>query len=70
MPESLTSAAGWVAIGGAVAAALALVLAIGFYLQLRNVRQVTQRRLHAIEIRSNTDMIDTDKLHNMIDVID
>jgi Protein of unknown function (DUF4446) len=39
MSDSLTTAAGWVAIGGAVAACIALLLAVVFYVQLRRMRQ-------------------------------
>jgi hypothetical protein len=73
MPESLTSAAGWVAIGGAVAAALALVLAIGFYLQLRNVRQAQKVLIG----RGKDDLVDfavslqgrIDDLHRAVDEV-
>ena len=39
MAESLESAAGWIALGAAVAAGLALLLAVAFYLKLRRVRK-------------------------------
>ena len=39
MSDSLTTAAGWVAIGGAIAAVVALLLAVVFYLQLRRMRE-------------------------------
>jgi hypothetical protein len=73
MPESLTSAAGWVAIGGAVAATLALVLAIGFYLQLRNVRQAQKVLIG----RGKDDLVDfavslqgrIDDLHRAVDEV-
>ena len=39
MAESLDSAAGWIALGAAVAAGLALLLALAFYLKLRRVRK-------------------------------
>ncbi len=39
MPESVESAAAWIAIGAAVAAGLALLLALAFYLKLRRVRK-------------------------------
>jgi hypothetical protein len=38
MTESIDSAAGWIALGAAVAAGLALLLALAFYLKLRRVR--------------------------------
>jgi|SRR5919106_1983579 hypothetical protein len=37
--SDLTSAVGWIALGGAAAAGLALVLALAFYLKLRRVRR-------------------------------
>lgn len=39
MTESVDSAAGWIALGAAVAAGLALLLALAFYLKLRRVRK-------------------------------
>jgi hypothetical protein len=39
MPDSLTTTAGWVAIGGAAAALLALALAVGFFVQVTRVRR-------------------------------
>jgi hypothetical protein len=39
MAESVDSAAGWIALGAAVAAGLALLLALAFYLKLRRVRK-------------------------------
>ncbi len=39
MSESVESAAAWIAIGAAVAAGLALLLALAFYLKLRRVRK-------------------------------
>ncbi len=39
MTEAVESAAGWIALGAAVAAALALLLALAFYLKLRRVRK-------------------------------
>ena len=39
MGGALESAAGWIALGAAVAAGLALVLAAAFYLKLRRVRR-------------------------------
>jgi Protein of unknown function (DUF4446) len=39
MTEGVESAAGWIALGAAVAAGLALVLALAFYLKLRRVRK-------------------------------
>ena len=39
MPDSLTTTAGWVAIGGAAAACLALLLAVAFFVQVTRVRR-------------------------------
>jgi hypothetical protein len=39
MPSSLTSAAGWVAIGAAGAALVALLFSIAFYVQVRRMRE-------------------------------
>jgi hypothetical protein len=39
MPDSLTTAAGWVAIGGAVAALVALLLAAAFFVQVARMRR-------------------------------
>jgi hypothetical protein len=39
MPDSLTTTAGWVAIGGAAAALIALVLAVAFFIQVTRVRR-------------------------------
>jgi hypothetical protein len=39
MTESVESAAGWIALGAAVAAGLALLLALAFYVKLRRVRK-------------------------------
>jgi hypothetical protein len=39
MPDSLTTAAGWIAIGAAAAALGALLLAIVFFVQVRRVRE-------------------------------
>jgi Protein of unknown function (DUF4446) len=39
MSDSLTTAAGWVAIGGTIAAVVALLLAVVFYLQMRRMRE-------------------------------
>jgi hypothetical protein len=39
MTEGVDSAAGWIALGAAVAAGLALLLALAFYLKLRRVRK-------------------------------
>ena len=39
MEGALESAAGWIALGAAVAAGLALVLAAAFYLKLRRLRR-------------------------------
>jgi hypothetical protein len=39
VPSSLTTAAGWVAIGAAVAGFFALLLAVAFFVQIRRVRE-------------------------------
>jgi hypothetical protein len=39
MTEGVDSAAGWIALGAAVAAGLALLLALAFYMKLRRVRK-------------------------------
>jgi hypothetical protein len=39
MPDSLTTTAGWVAIGGAAVALLALLLAVAFFIQVTRVRR-------------------------------
>jgi hypothetical protein len=39
MPDSVTTAAGWIAIGAAAAALLALLLAVAFLIQIRRVRE-------------------------------
>ena len=39
MTEGVESAAGWIALGAAVAAGLALLLALAFYVKLRRVRK-------------------------------
>ena len=39
MPDSLTTTAGWVALGGAVAALIALVLVVAVFGQVRRLRQ-------------------------------
>lgn len=42
MEGALESAAGWIALGAAVAAGLALVLAAAFYIKLRRFRRIQQ----------------------------
>lgn len=42
MEGALESAAGWIALGAAVAAGVALVLAAAFYLKLHRVRRIQQ----------------------------
>src|ERR671936_2569113 len=73
MPGSLTSAAGWVAIGAAVAGVLALLLAVAFFVQLRRVREA-QRVLIG---RGKDDLVDfavslqarIDDLHRAVDEV-
>jgi hypothetical protein len=71
MPDTLTSAAGWVAIGGAAAAAVALLFAVGFYVQLRRVREAQK----ILVGRGKDDLVDfavslqarIDDLHRAVD---
>jgi hypothetical protein len=73
MPDSLTTTAGWVAIGGAAAAFVALLLAIAFFLQVSRVRQA-QRVLIG---RGKDDLVDfavslqarMDDLHRAVDEV-
>jgi uncharacterized protein DUF4446 len=73
MPDSLTSAAGWVAMGGAVAAGLALLLAIAFFSQLRAVRRAQKVLIG----RGKDDLVDfavslqgrIDDLHRAVDEV-
>jgi Protein of unknown function (DUF4446) len=73
MPDSLTTAAGWVAIGAAAAGFLALLLAIGFYVQIRRVREAQKVLIG----RGKDDLVDfavslqarIDDLHRAVDEV-
>jgi hypothetical protein len=73
MPHSLTTAAGWVAIGGAAAALVALLLAIAFFLQVSRVRQAQKVLIG----RGKDDLVDfavslqarMDDLHRAVDEV-
>jgi hypothetical protein len=73
MPDSLTTAAGWVAIGGAAAALVALLLAIAFFLQVSRVRQAQKVLIG----RGKDDLVDfavslqarMDDLHRAVDEV-
>src|SRR5919198_5782091 len=73
MPGSLTSAAGWVAIGAAVAGVLALVLAVAFFVQIRRVREAQKVLIG----RGKDDLVDfavslqarIDDLHRAVDEV-
>jgi uncharacterized protein DUF4446 len=73
MPDSLTTAAGWVAIGGAVAALVALALGVAFFVQVTRVRRA-QRVLIG---KGKDDLVDfavslqarIDDLHRAVDEV-
>jgi hypothetical protein len=73
MSDSLTSAAGWVAIGGALAAGIALLLAVAFFVQLRAVRRAQKVLIG----RGKDDLVDfavslqgrIDDLHRAVDEV-
>jgi hypothetical protein len=73
MSDSLTSATGWVAIGAAAAAALALLFAIAFYVQLRRIREAQK----ILVGRGKDDLVDfavslqarIDDLHGAVDEV-
>jgi hypothetical protein len=73
MPESLTTTVGWVAIGGAAAALLALLLAVGFFIQVSRVRQAQKVLIG----RGKDDLVDfavslqarIDDLHRAVDEV-
>jgi hypothetical protein len=73
MPDSLTTTAGWVAIGGAAAAFVALLIAIAFFLQLSRVRQAQKVLIG----RGKDDLVDfavslqarMDDLHRSVDEV-
>jgi hypothetical protein len=71
MPDSLTTTAGWIAIGAAAAALVALLLAVAFFIQIRRVR-AAQKVLIG---RGKDDLVDfavslqgrIDDLHRAVD---
>ena len=73
MSGSLSSAAGWVAIGAAAAAVLALLFAVAFYVQLRRVREAQKVLIG----RGKDDLVDfavslqtrIDDLHRAVDEV-
>jgi uncharacterized protein DUF4446 len=73
MSDSLTSATGWVAMGAAAAAALALLFAIAFYVQLRRIREAQK----ILVGRGKDDLVDfavslqarIDDLHGAVDEV-
>src|SRR5919197_4731906 len=73
MPGSLTSAAGWVAIGAALAAVLALAFAVAFFVQIRRVREAQKVLIG----RGKDDLVDfavslqarIDDLHRAVDEV-
>ncbi|HZC30458.1 MAG TPA: DUF4446 family protein [Gaiellaceae bacterium] len=68
-----TSAAGWIAIGAAAAAAVALLLAVGYHLALRRIRQAQR----AVLANGTADLVDfavslqgrIDELHKAVDAV-
>ena len=73
MPESLTTAAGWIAIGAAAAALTALLLAIVFFRQIRRMREAQKVLIG----RGKDDLVDfavslqarIDDLHRAVDEV-
>jgi hypothetical protein len=73
MPDSLTTAAGWIAIGGAGAALAALLLAIVFFVQVRRMRDAQKVLIG----RGKDDLVDfavslqarIDDLHRAVDEV-
>src|ERR671937_2632899 len=73
MPDSLTTTAGWIAIGAAAAALVALLLAVAFFIQIRRVRAAQKVLLG----RGKDDLVDfavslqarIDDLHRAVDEI-
>jgi hypothetical protein len=73
MPDSLTTAAGWIAIGAAVAALAALLLAIVFFVQVRRMRDAQKVLIG----RGKDDLVDfavslqarIDDLHRAVDEV-
>jgi Protein of unknown function (DUF4446) len=75
MPDSLTTTAGWVAIGGAAAAVLALLLAIAFFVQVTRVRRA--QKVLIGKGKAKDDLVDfavslqarIDDLHRAVDEV-
>jgi hypothetical protein len=73
VPESVESAAAWIALGATVAAGLALLLSLAFYLKLRRVRRAQKVLLGT----GKDDLVDfavslqtrMDDLHRAVDEI-
>jgi len=73
MPDSLTTAAGWIAIGAAAAAIGALLLAIVFFVQVRRMREAQKVLIG----RGKDDLVDfavslqarIDDLHRAVDEV-
>ena len=73
MPDSLTSTVGWLALGAAAAALVALVLAIVFYVQIRRMREAQKVLIG----RGKDDLVDfavslqarIDDLHRAVDEV-
>jgi hypothetical protein len=73
MPQSVTTTAGWIAIGAAGAALVALVLSIAFYVQIRRLREAQKVLIG----RGKDDLVDfavslqarMDDLHRAVDEV-
>src|SRR5215204_7029730 len=73
MSDSLTTAAGWVAIGGAIVAFIALLLAVVFFVQVRRMRDAQKVLIG----RGKDDLVDfavslqarIDDLHRAVDEV-
>jgi hypothetical protein len=73
MPQSVTTTAGWIAIGAAGAALVALLLAIAFYVQIRRMREAQKVLIG----RGKEDLVDfavslqarMDDLHRAVDEV-
>jgi hypothetical protein len=73
MPDSVTTTAGWIAIGAAAAAFVALLLAVGFFVLVRRVREAQKVLIG----RGKDDLVDfavslqgrIDDLHRAVDEV-
>jgi hypothetical protein len=73
MPDSVTTTAGWIAIGAAAAAFVALLLAVGFFVLVRRVREAQKVLIG----HGKDDLVDfavslqgrIDDLHRAVDVV-